>query len=260
MVDLDLGGSNLHTIFGISRIERNISDFIFRKVRSLNDVVFKPSGYSFDFIAGLLTSVPNTSFPAATRNKLIRHLKKLRYSYILLDLGAGITPHVLDFFNIDQGVVILTPEPTSVENVYRFIRAAFHRKLMKLNTAPRWKKLVKDALEKPGSFYREDILKFLEDVKKNFPSYQILVEEVIENFKTWLIINMANKNSSMGEDIPLIAERLLGLKVGFLGTVDFDTRVSEDVRRRLLTTAIDTDSDFSKDISLIAEKIARVIR
>ena len=44
----------------------------------------------------------------------------------MLDIGSGTTLNVLDFFLVsDHGVLTLVPEPTSVENAYRFLKAAF---------------------------------------------------------------------------------------------------------------------------------------
>ena len=47
-----------------------------------------------------------------------------------MDLGAGTALNVLDFFlAADTGVVVVVPEPTSIENTYDFLLAAFLRSL-----------------------------------------------------------------------------------------------------------------------------------
>src|SRR5437773_2063575 len=52
---------------------------------------------------------------------------------VLLDLGAGTSLNVLDLFSLaDRALLVILPEPTSVENCYRFLKAAFLRRLYHL--------------------------------------------------------------------------------------------------------------------------------
>ncbi len=257
LADLDLGGSNTHTVLGIEPGDKNLHHFLKREEKDLFPLIFRPPGFSFDFLPGLVNALPEISIPAAQRQKIIRHLMKMKYDYILLDLGAGITPHILDFFNIDRGIVIVIPEPTSVENLYRFIRSAFTRKLMQLKSGPIWKKLLRDILDKPRSFYGKDILVLREKIGEKFPEMVRVVDIAIEKFEPWLIVNMSDEEDDFGEDIPEIASKLLGLKVKLIGRVPYERRIMDDIRRRRLTTRIASDSPFTKALSKIADKILK---
>src|SRR5690606_24017690 len=65
----------------------------------------------------------------AERKRIIEETRNLPTPYVILDLGAGTNERTLDFFlSADQKIVAVTPEPTSIENAYRFIKAAFYRK------------------------------------------------------------------------------------------------------------------------------------
>ena len=62
--------------------------------------------------------------------QLLRALRALPAEFVLLDLGAGMHPAVMDYFMVgEDGVVVISPEPTSLENAYAFLRAAFYRRL-----------------------------------------------------------------------------------------------------------------------------------
>ncbi len=257
LTDLDLGGSNTHTILGVDPEGKSLHDFITREVKELSSLVFKPPGFSFDFLPGLINAVPEISIPAAQRNKIIRHLMKMKYDYILVDLGAGINPHTLDFFNMDQGVVIVTPEPTSIENLYRFVRSSFTRKLMQLKSGTPWKNLIKDVLDKPRSFYGRDIALLREQVRNRFPEMLEVVDIAIEKFEPWLIINMSDEDSDFGEDIPEIVARLLGLKIRLMGRIPYERRIMDDVRNRRLTTRVASDSIFTRALVKIVDKILK---
>jgi len=57
------------------------------------------------------------------RQRLLRSIRSLEADYILVDLGAGNSLSVLDFFLMsDGGILVVTPEPTSMENAYRFLK------------------------------------------------------------------------------------------------------------------------------------------
>src|SRR5690606_33607219 len=61
---------------------------------------------------------------------LLQTLRTLDADYLVLDLGAGTTFNTLDFFlSADVGLITLLPEPTSIENGYRFIKSAYYRRL-----------------------------------------------------------------------------------------------------------------------------------
>ena len=77
-------------------------------------------------------SEPRHRRSRATRAAIefVRALRQLDADFVLLDLGAGTDRAVMDYFMVcDDGIVVLTPEPTSVENAYSFMRAAFYRRL-----------------------------------------------------------------------------------------------------------------------------------
>ena len=89
------------------------------------------------------TPIPNLRLIAATRPNLanpqpshalrvrfVRALRTLDTDFVFIDLGAGSDATVMDYFMVcDDGVVVIAPEPTSVENAYAFMRAAFYRRL-----------------------------------------------------------------------------------------------------------------------------------
>ena len=47
--------------------------------------------------------------------------------------GAGTSFNILDFFLFsDHGMLVVLPEPTAIENAYRFIKSAFYRRFKKV--------------------------------------------------------------------------------------------------------------------------------
>ena len=63
------------------------------------------------------------------RSKIIRGWTDIPTDFILIDLGAGTSENTLDFFIAAKTQILTsTPEPTSLENVHRFLKSAFYRK------------------------------------------------------------------------------------------------------------------------------------
>lgn len=122
-VDLDLGGANLHVMLDAMESERTLYHFVNRDVEKLEDVVGATAIANLSLVsaAGDLPGMANPGFQ--TKMKIIRHLSRLDADLVLLDLGAGSTLNMLDFFHSgDLQILVTTPEITSVINAYTFLK------------------------------------------------------------------------------------------------------------------------------------------
>ena len=98
------------------------------------------------FVDGIGDALAPLAFSG--RVELLAKLRKLPADWVLVDLGAGTHPSVMDYFLVgDDGILVLTPEPTSVENAYAFLRAAFYRRLRLAMTNEATRKLVTQAMD-----------------------------------------------------------------------------------------------------------------
>ena len=62
--------------------------------------------------------------------RVLNKLRALDVDVVLIDLGAGTSFNIIDFFLIsDVALLAVVPEPTSIENGYRFIKSALYRRL-----------------------------------------------------------------------------------------------------------------------------------
>jgi flagellar biosynthesis protein FlhG len=148
LVDTDLGGANLHTLMGIKSPPRTLNDFITRKFDSLEDICIPSEIENLRLIsgAGEILSLANPKF--AQKVKIIQNIFRLDADYIVLDLGAGTSFNALDFFLVaHQKIAVLSPQPTSIQNAYAFIRNAVYRRLSQLSSRePSLKALVETAM------------------------------------------------------------------------------------------------------------------
>ena len=64
------------------------------------------------------------------RSRVMSSIYRHKCDFTVLDLSAGTHQSTLDFFLMaHHKIVVITPEPSSVENAYRFLKASFFRKL-----------------------------------------------------------------------------------------------------------------------------------
>ena len=160
LVDADLGGANLHTCLGVGPPESTLSDFLRRGKANLEEVMVATGVPGLSLIAGAQDSLDAANLKYAQKQKLLRTLLAQTADYLILDLGAGTSFNTLDFFLLaDHGLLVVLPEPTSVENAYRFVKAAFFRKLQQVESQYGIQDLVEGALST-----REGGLRTLHDV------------------------------------------------------------------------------------------------
>ena len=111
LIDLDVGGADLHIMFGELSPKVTLSDFLSRKVETLADTAMPLALCpKLRLIAGTGDTLRNTNPASQTKRRLERHIRELAADVILLDIGAGTNLHALDFFLwADVPVLVSTP-------------------------------------------------------------------------------------------------------------------------------------------------------
>ena len=130
LVDLDLGASNLHTFLALGKPQLSLKQYLHKEVHDINDVVVQTKQPNLSIISSSGCSLEIANLYYAQKVKLIRAIKKLSYDYLFIDLGSGTHYNTLDFYLIsNEGIIITTPEPISVENMFQFLKSIYLRKI-----------------------------------------------------------------------------------------------------------------------------------
>ncbi|MFZ5446489.1 MAG: P-loop NTPase [Myxococcota bacterium] len=235
LVDLDLGGANLHTCLGVGQPQVTLSDFIDRKVTSL-DKVFVPTPHErLTLVSGANDGLDAANPKHAQKAKLLRNLPMIDVDFVLLDLGAGTTFNVLDFFLVaDTGIVVMLPEPTSIENAYRFIKAAFFRRLQTVAPDDDFAQLVGHALAPRDGTLAKTPWDVVTELRAKNVEKAARLEQALAGFHPWLVINQARTRGDfdVGPTVAAAWKKFFGLELGFLGAVTHDDAVWQAVRAR----------------------------
>ena len=232
LIDLDLGAANLHTMTGVPHPPLSLSDFIRKNCASLSEAIIETPTPNLFLISGAMNTLDIANLAHEQKLKIIRHIAKLSFDYILLDLGAGTSFNTIDFFMTSPaGIFVTTPEPTAIENIYRLIRSVYFRKIRQTLNGHAFRNLAREAEEQNryATVTNPDLL--LHVIRELDPEKGMILERALRAFEFKLIVNQHRKqdNPNIGKMICRIIETHLNLKMHFLGNVGFDDRVHNAV-------------------------------
>lgn len=138
LVDADLSCSNVEIILGMHCTAR-LDDFFYQKgAKSLENILCDTPYENLRLIPGT-TGLLNVANPKYQQKlALIRELSQLDADLIIIDLDAGAHLNTLDFFLMTEtnGVLLITPEKTSIDNAFKFLRGALFRRIERFYQSP----------------------------------------------------------------------------------------------------------------------------
>ncbi len=257
LIDLDLGASNLHTLLGMKSPETGLNSFLNKTVKKLENAAVPTMIPNLFLISSFHCYMEIANLFYAQKLKIIDAIKKLPFDYIFLDLGPGTNFNTLDFFlTSKEGILICTPEPTSVENSFRFIKTVYFRKLkqiMKNTTFNSACKSTSVGLNKPG-ITPHDII---ETVLKHEPDKEEFLRNKLGEFKLKFIFNQFRKNVdlNLGDQFENICNRHFYSEFQFLGNVTYDSRIYDAVFSKTLFVHKYPHTQSCADLKKIVEKM-----
>ncbi|MCA9470801.1 MAG: P-loop NTPase [Nitrospirales bacterium] len=232
LIDLDIGGANLHVLFGNLSPTRTLSDFLERRVETLGCLVHPISwAPGLGYIPGTENTLVAGNLLHSKKLRLLRHIRNLDADLVILDCAPGTSYHTLDFFlSADWHVAIATPDPTSVIEVYRFIKLAAIRKVI-TELSIRIHGEVRQALVN-----RE--FSSIQDVLKAFGQTEGLQKTeafgILRTFAPSLIVNRISKKSKFSTaSLQQVLLKFLGTDLVVLGEIPQDSQVEDSVREFL---------------------------
>ena len=231
-IDLDLGGANLHTCLGVPIPEKTLSDYLSKKVRTLTELLTPTAINNLFIISGAQDDLGIANLKQMHKAKLLNQFNELPVDYVLLDLGAGTTFNTIDFFiAADQGIITTLPEPTSIENSYRFIKTVYHRKLKMAEELLEIGPLIDQAMNAKLSQNSTPADLVNRVIEINPVVGHKLKSEIIKLMPK-LIINQVRTQSDIGFSMKLISKKYFGINLDYVGYLDYDATVWQSVKKR----------------------------
>ncbi len=258
-IDLDLGGANLHTCLGVSIPDKTLSDYTTKKVRNLEDLLTPTPIENLSFISGAQDDVGMANLKHMQKNKILNKLTQLDADYILMDLGAGTTLNTLDFFiSADQGILTCLPEPTSIENTYRFIKSMFHRKLKMIDELYELGPTIDNILNAKIS-QNSTPADLLARISKIDPEKGNRLRHEISKLVPKLVINQVRTQADIdiGFSMKIICSKYFGINLDYVGFLDYDATVWQSVKKRRPLLMEFPNSTLVRNFDRIVHKLIR---
>jgi flagellar biosynthesis protein FlhG len=257
-VDGDLEGPNLHTCVGISKPRVSLADFVAQREDDLGKLILDTPIPNLQLIAATDGNLATPQPTQSRRVQLMRELRELDADFVFLDLGAGTHAAVMDYFMIgDDGVIVIVPEPTSVENAYGFLRAAFYRRLRLAMASHDMRKIVTIAMDQRNERGIRTPIELLHEIQKLDPAEGARFVETMRAFRPRLIINDVRtaEDIKLGFSIQSVCRKFFGIEAEYLGYVNNDDSARRSVRARRPLIDVYPRSDAAIYLSRIARKL-----
>jgi flagellar biosynthesis protein FlhG len=257
LIDADLGGANLHTLMGVRYPGCTLEDFILKRVGRLEDIIIETQIEGIGLICGAddIMGAANPKFVQKIR--LLNQLAELPADLVFLDLGAGTSFNVLDFFNYSAGkIAVFTNQSTSLQNVYGFIKSALFRYLSREFARDDEVLLL---LHNSGNRHANinsiaDILVHLQE--KDLEKYNRL-KILKDQFEIFLVVNMvkAEMDEKAGQIIQKVCADFLSLHTQIFGSLKYDPAVESAVNQMLPFPSKTLDTPAALGLRHIALKV-----
>ncbi len=261
LIDADLGCPNLHTFLGIKNRELTLADFLYRQLQ-LEQVASDTGHGKLRLISGSNETPGVGDLEDFRKKRLFRQIQELNSTVTLLDLGAGTSFNCLDLFILaDTGILIVNPEPASIENAYQFIRAVTLRLLETAIRKCRMPGLLERVIESRSQVKRS-IYGLLELVEKEDPTTANMLMDELEQFRPCLIVNKVRRDDDvvLGRSIADVVTKFLAVKLNFVGGIPFDEEVEDSLRRFDPYVTKNPHSRAACALKLISERLVTTSR
>jgi flagellar biosynthesis protein FlhG len=262
-VDADLEGANLHTCVGVPRPPWSLADFVAHREEDLGKLTLDTAVPGLRIIAATCGNLAVPQPGHARRVELVRLLRRLDADFVLLDLGAGTHPPVMDYFMVgDDGIVVLTPEPTSVENAYSFLRAAFYRRLRLSMASHDVRQVVTLAMDERNERGIRTPFDLLREVQAIDSGEGRRFVETMRAFRPRLVVNDVTSadDVKLGFSVRSVCRKYFGIDVEYLGYVSHDAGARDSVRSRFPIVESSPRADASIYIGRVARKLLASVR
>lgn len=227
LADLDIGGADAHILFGLLHPTHTLTDFLTHRVERLDDVAQPlPIHSSLRMIPGTGDTLATANMSYSQKKRLIRSFQDIRADVIIVDIGAGTSYHALDFFLMaDHHVVVATPDPTSVLDLYRFIKLAAIRRVLSMFLM---REVMAEGLANRDYSSVEEVL---EVAGKTDESGRTLAASTLRAFQPALVLNRVSGRARVNvPQLKKLLKEYVGGDLLLLGQVPDDPAMEQAVR------------------------------
>lgn len=260
-VDLDLGGSNLHSFLGLPNKYPGIGDFVRCKDAQLKDFLVPGGTENLTFLPGDGVAPFTANISYYQKKRILDGIGEIPADFVLVDLGAGTSFNVLDFFGIsNRGFLVTCPEFPSIISMLGFLKNFLFRRIERetKNNEP-VTAILNQLYNRPMGEKPLTLQTIREKIQKVDALGVETVEKIRASIRPRIIFNMGRHP----DDMTIIRQferglrTVLSLEADYLGFVFTDPHVPESVKKRKPLLTSSPDCMASKEIVQVARRLIK---
>ncbi len=260
LVDADLGGANLHNYLGLPAPSRAEVGLVRRRASSIEEALGDTPVPGLRLASGAADLLSAATAGHLQKLRLLGQLRMLEADVVLLDLGAGTSENVLDLFLLsDVSIVVVMPEPASIEVGYRFVKSALRRRLHAAAPTPEVRALVDSAFDATSTVGLTTTGDLIDWVEADDAGTAAVLRREVASFAPRFVVNGVRSEAEVvvGHQLVAACTRHLGLAATYAGFVHHDDAVWQAVRRRRSFLTEAPGSRAAGEIRDLARRLAR---
>jgi flagellar biosynthesis protein FlhG len=259
LVDADLGGANLHTLMGVRFPPCTLEDFLLKRVDRLEDIVIETQVEGIGLICGADDILGGANPTYNQKVRILKQIENLPADIVLLDLGAGTSYNILDFFNYSHGrICIMTNQATSLQNVYGFIKSALYRQITREFAKDHdMLRLVLQTDATPSESKIDSVEELLLQLPVEGEDRLNKFLNLLKNFKLFLVVNMVKEAPDLqaARIIEKVCGSFLNVLPEILGHLTFDPAIEKAVNQMVPFPLNQHKSPAALDLKEIAQTV-----
>jgi flagellar biosynthesis protein FlhG len=229
LVDADTSGTNLHAQFDLpaARQEPALEDLEQALVpTSVPGLSLLPAAHDAAYGPSLLR--------AGRKARWLAKLRSLPADYLVIDAGPGVGNFAVDLvLAADVPIAVTAPDPSAVETTYRFLRAAYRRRLRRALLRDKFRMhLFERALADQGGLPAPlDLVRALGKMDRHLAE---LAWSEARRTRLYLVVNQTRMRGDieLGGWMSMLAQRHYGVALEELGHIEHDDTVWLGMRRK----------------------------
>lgn len=259
LIDLDLGGSNLHTCLGVKNRHPGVGNYIFQRDSIFESLILPMEQPRMFFIPGDSLLPGTANLPYFRKLKILKSINELVADFVILDLGSGTTYNTVDFaLSSASPLVVITPETTSILNAYSFIKTTLYRLLYRsFPPSSREREIVQDFLTGKIEGTDTSLTKIIEELGEHKSESGRRAQEQLTGFAPRIVLNSGRetKDIEIGARLRHIVRKNLGIEVEYIGYLKNDPQVPQSLTRRKPVVMLNPGAPYSVSVKNLAARI-----
>lgn len=256
LVDADPTGANLHAQFGIEPLTHSLSST--GTLEEWTEALVPTNVPGLSLLPGPHDALePPSQLRGGRKSRWLATMRTIPTDYLVVDVGPGTSNLAVDvMLGADVAICVTIPEPPAIEATYRFMRAAYRRRLRRSLVRDRFRLgLVDRAMKEIGRLPSP-----LELIRVLWRSDRHLAELAwAEAHRThfYLAVNQTRVRADLelAGSMSALCKRYYGVKLDELGWIEQDDTVWLSVRRRKPLLVDSPTSKAARNIERIARRI-----